>query len=65
MSVDIKNTEEEPDIVPTPDFIGYRKDPSTAPGIDLLNKSQICDKAAVKNSMIIMNSKDAKVPSGL
>lgn len=30
MSVDIKNTEEEPDIVPTPDFIGYRKDPSTA-----------------------------------
>ena len=45
MSVDIKNTEEEPDIVPTPDFIGYRKDPSTAPGIDLLNNPKYADKA--------------------
>lgn len=59
MSVDIKNTEEEPDIVPTPDFIGYRKDPSTAPGIDLLNNPNYADKAV---PTINMNSKDAKVP---
>ena len=59
MSVDIKNTEEEPDIVPTPDFIGYRKDPSTAPGIDLLNNPKYADKAV---PTINMNSKDAKVP---
>lgn len=59
MSVDIKNTEKEPDIVPTPDFIGYRKDPSTAPGIDLLNNPNYADKAV---PTINMNSKDAKVP---
>lgn len=40
-------------------FIGYRKDPSTAPGIDLLNNPKYADKAV---PTINMNSKDAKVP---
>lgn len=59
MSIDIKNTESEPNIVPTPDFPGYRKDPSTVPGIDLLNDPRYASKAV---PTINMNSKDAKVP---
>lgn len=59
MSIDITNTESEPNIVPTPDFPGYRKDPSTVPGIDLLNDPRYASKAV---PTINMNSKDAKVP---
>lgn len=59
MSIDITNTESEPNIVPTPDFPSYRKDPSTAPGVDLLKDPRYADKAV---PTINMNSKDAKVP---
>ena len=59
MSIDIKNTESEPNIVPTPDFPSYRKDPSTAPGVDLLKDPRYADKAV---PTINMNGKDAKVP---
>lgn len=59
MSIDIKNTLSEPNIVPIPDFSGYRKDPSTAPGIDLLKDPRYADKAV---PTINMNGKDAKVP---
>ena len=47
------------DLVPTPDFESYRKDPSKAPGIDLLNNPQIASQAV---STINMNGKGAKVP---
>lgn len=36
MSLDITNTEENPNIVPIPNFDSYRKDPSTVPGVELL-----------------------------
>lgn len=51
-SVDVQG-----DLVPTPDFPGYRQDPSTAPGTDLFNVPGI-----EKVSTINMNSKDTKVP---
>lgn len=47
------------DLVPTPDFESYRKDPSTAPGIDLLNNPEIAKQAV---STINMNGANAKVP---
>ncbi|MCD7927007.1 MAG: carboxypeptidase regulatory-like domain-containing protein [Bacteroides sp.] len=59
MSLDIKNTKYEPNIVPVPDFVSYRKDPSTVPGIDLLNDPKYAAKAV---PTINMNSKDSKVP---
>jgi hypothetical protein len=43
--------------VPTPNFPGYRADPNTAPGMDLLN-----NPAIPKLATINMNGKDAKVP---
>jgi hypothetical protein len=43
--------------VPTPNFPGYRVDPNTAPGMDLLN-----NPAIPKLATINMNGKDAKVP---
>lgn len=43
--------------VPSPDFIGYRQDPSTAPGKELLADSDIPKLATIN-----MNGKDAKVP---
>lgn len=52
MSVDLRG-----DQVPVPNFPGYREDPSTAPGIDLLNNPNV-EKLATIN----MNSADAKVP---
>lgn len=48
----------EGDLVPTPDFEGYRLDPSTAPGRDLFNNPNI-EKLVTINA----NSKDAKVPT--
>ena len=51
-SVDIQGN-----LVPTPNFPAYRKDPSTAPGVDLFNNPNI-----QKISTINMNSKDARVP---
>ena len=59
MSVDITNTDANPNIVPTPDFDSYRKDPSTAPGVDLLKDSKYASYAV---PTINMNGKDAKVP---
>jgi hypothetical protein len=44
-------------LVPTPNFPAYRADPSTAPGVDLLN-----NPAIPKLATINMNGKDAKVP---
>jgi hypothetical protein len=44
-------------LVPTPNFPAYRKDPSTAPGLDLLN-----NPAIPKLATINMNGKNAKVP---
>jgi hypothetical protein len=48
LSVDIQNTN-----VPTPNFPGYRNDPSTAPGRDLLDRAV---------PTINMNGKDARIP---
>ena len=45
--------------MPTPDFEGYRKDPSTAPGTNLLNNPAIASQAV---PTINMNGKGAKVP---
>lgn len=53
MSVDLTGSQ-----VPTPDFVAYRKNPSTAPGRDLLN-----NPAIPKMATINMNGKDAKVPT--
>jgi len=53
IGVDITN----PALIPTPNFPGYRADPSTAPGLDLLN-----NPAIQKLATINMNGKDAKVP---
>src|SRR5690606_33753402 len=44
--------------VPTPNFPGYREDPSTAPGQELFNLPGV-----EKVSTINMNSKDIKVPT--
>jgi hypothetical protein len=43
--------------VPTPNFVGYRKDPTTAPGMDLINNPNVPKLATIN-----MNGKDAKVP---
>lgn len=51
-SVDVQG-----DLVPKPDFTGYRKDPSTAPGVDLFDNPNI-----PKVSTINTNSADTKVP---
>lgn len=52
MSVDVQG-----DLVPTPDFPSYRKDPLSAPGADLFNNPDI-----PKIATINMNGTDAKVP---
>lgn len=44
-------------LIPKPNFPGYRQDPTTAPGIDLLNNPSIPKLATIN-----MNGKDAKVP---
>lgn len=54
VSVDLQG-----DLVPTPDFESYRKDPSTAPGNNLLANPEIAAQAV---PTINMNGKDAKVP---
>ncbi|TDK48013.1 TonB-dependent receptor [Algoriphagus formosus] len=46
------------DNVPTPDFVSYRNDPSTAPGVDLLNLPGVSPVATIN-----MNSADLKVPT--
>lgn len=53
LSVDLTGSQ-----VPTPNFPGYRKDPTTAPGTDLLNNPNIPKLATIN-----MNGKDAKVPT--
>ena len=45
-------------LVPTPDFPGYRANPATAPGMDLIR-----NEAIPKLATINMNGKDAKVPT--
>jgi hypothetical protein len=45
------------DQVPTPDFVSYRNDPSTAPGLDLFNNPNI-----EKTYTINCNGKNAQVP---
>jgi len=45
-------------LVPIPNFPAYRKDPASAPGVDLVNKSEV-----PKLYTINMNGKDAKVPT--
>lgn len=59
MSIDITNTEANPNMVPVPDFESYRKNPSTAPGVDLLKDDRYASYAV---PTINMNGKDAKVP---
>lgn len=44
-------------LVPTPNFPGYRANPASAPGLDLIN-----NPAIPKLTTINMNGKDAKVP---
>ncbi|MCH6236011.1 TonB-dependent receptor [Cognataquiflexum rubidum] len=44
--------------VPTPDFESYRNDPSTAPGVDLLNNPNISPVVTIN-----MNSSTLKVPT--
>ena len=44
--------------VPTPDFVSYRNDPSTAPGVDLLNLPGVSPVTTIN-----MNSEDLKVPT--
>ncbi|MCE7053055.1 carboxypeptidase regulatory-like domain-containing protein [Algoriphagus sp. AGSA1] len=44
--------------VPTPDFVSYRNDPTTAPGVDLLNQPGITTVTTIN-----MNSEDLKVPT--
>ncbi|POY38419.1 TonB-dependent receptor [Solitalea longa] len=53
MSVDLSGS-----AVPTPNFISYRQDPSTAPGLDLINNPSVPKMATIN-----MNGKDAKVPT--
>ncbi|SEV89832.1 Carboxypeptidase regulatory-like domain-containing protein [Chitinophaga sp. YR573] len=45
-------------LVPTPNFPGYRQNPATAPGMDLINNPNIPKLATIN-----MNGKDAKVPT--
>ncbi len=52
LSVDVNGSQ-----VPAPNFPAYRRDPNTAPGIDLLNNASIPKLATIN-----MNGKDAKVP---
>ncbi len=47
------------DLVPTPDFESYRNDPSTAPGLDLLQNPTIKNNSV---PTINMNAAGAKVP---
>jgi hypothetical protein len=51
-SVDLTGT-----LVPTPNFPGYRDNPASAPGLDLVNNPNIPKVATIN-----MNGKDAKVP---
>ncbi|GMQ27884.1 TonB-dependent receptor [Algoriphagus confluentis] len=44
--------------VPTPDFVAYRNDPSTAPGVDLLTLPGVSPVTTIN-----MNSEDLKVPT--
>lgn len=44
--------------VPVPDFESYREDPSTAPGVDLLNQPGINTMTTIN-----MNSEDLKIPT--
>ena len=48
----------DPRLIPTPDFAGYRKDPNSVPGKDLLHKPGV-EKLVTIN----MNHKDVKVPT--
>jgi hypothetical protein len=52
LSVDVTGN-----LVPAPNFTAYRKDPTTAPGVDLINNANIPKLATIN-----MNGKDAKVP---
>jgi hypothetical protein len=52
LSVDIQGTN-----VPVPDFVAYRKNPSTAPGVDLYHLPGVTRLATIN-----MNGADAKVP---
>lgn len=52
-AIDVRNA-----LVPTPNFPGYRADPSTAPGVDLL-----ANPAVQPATTINMNSEDLKVPT--
>lgn len=60
MSVDLTNSAANPGIVPVPDFPGYRRDPLSAPGTNLLDNPAVAAKAV---PTINMNSKDMKVPT--
>lgn len=44
--------------VPTPNFVSYRDNPATAPGVDLLNDPRVSPVATIN-----MNSEDLKVPT--
>jgi hypothetical protein len=45
-------------MVPTPNFPGYRQNPASAPGMDLINNPNVPKLATIN-----MNGKDAKVPT--
>ncbi|SPZ87359.1 Uncharacterised protein [Sphingobacterium multivorum] len=48
----------DPTLIPKPNFAGYRQDPDTAPGRELLDNPKI-EKLVTINT----NSKDVKVPT--
>ncbi|WP_341838701.1 TonB-dependent receptor [Chitinophaga caseinilytica] len=53
ISIDVN----DPALLPVPDFIGYRKNPNTAPG-----EAYIAEKNLPRTGTINMNGKDARIP---
>ena len=56
-SVDITNSAAQPNLVPTPNFPGYRNDPSTSPGAELFNIPGV-----QRLSTINLNREDVRIP---
>ncbi|WP_317129374.1 TonB-dependent receptor [Hymenobacter nivis] len=56
-SVDITNTPANPNLVPVPNFPGYRANPATTPGTELFN-----DPRVQRLSTINLNREDVRIP---
>jgi len=56
-AVDITRAQTGPNLVPVPNFPGYREDPSTAPGTELFNLPGVS-----KLSTINLNREDVRIP---